>query len=87
MTWAVDPRIARIAPPQAGDEGRHSVVDLDDLQALLKAGAHAEAAILALRPLLDSDIAPEVEAAVHGISQALDALHDLASRSETIGIS
>jgi hypothetical protein len=87
MTWAFDPRIGRIASPQDGDRRRHSAVDLDDLQALLKAGAHAEAAILALRPLLDTDIAPDVEAAVLGIGQALSALRDLASRTETIGIS
>ena len=88
MTWAVDPRTSGIASSPPGDDRRRdSAVDLDDLQALLKAGAHAEAAILALRPLLDTEIAPEVEAAVHGIGQALSALRDLASRTETIGIS
>jgi hypothetical protein len=67
MTWAVDPRIATSVLPQDDKRSRPAAVDLDDLQALLKAGAHAEAAILALRPLLDTEVAPEVEAAVAGM--------------------
>ena len=86
MTRAVDPRICRIAPRQDDSGNRHSVVDLDDLVALLKAGAYAESAIRVLKPLLDADIAPEVGVAVHDIGQALCALRDLASRTETIGI-